>query len=118
MKRFTAKLGNMRKAKDWIVYPRDENPTVIVQCNDRIAAINPETKKAILSKSTTNPGFIYLNPKLGATVIDVPEEIIALALGAEPKPGEEIGPGVFLAPQKDPLDRLAALGSNPAKGGS
>lgn len=95
--RFNAKLGNMRKEKDWVTYPRDKRPEVVIQCDDRIAVFNPENGKGLLSKSTRNPGFLYLNPALGATPVQIPEEIIKLALAAEPKPGQQIGPGVYLA---------------------
>jgi hypothetical protein len=106
--RFTAKLGNMRKEKDWVTYPRGSKPEVIVQCDDRIAVFNPENGKGLLSKSTRNPGFIFLNPALGATLIQVPPEVIKLALTSEPKPGQEIGPGIYLAPAPPPKQEVTS----------
>lgn len=106
--RFTAKLGSMRKAKDWVTYPRGSKPEVIIQCDDRIAIFNPENGKGLLSKSTRNPGFIFLNPALGATLVEIPPEVVKLALASEPKPGQEIGPGVFLAPLPEKKEEVTS----------
>lgn len=46
------KLGNMRKSVEWLIYPRQENGNlndIFIQSNKRIARINLETKKAVLS---------------------------------------------------------------------
>jgi hypothetical protein len=110
MKHVIAKLGTMRKSKSWIVYPTTDSQTSLkIQCDDRIAMIDPQTGKGLLSKSTTFPGFIYLHPGMGAKPIEVTKELVNEIIAAMPKPGEEIGPGVYLAPEDPPLDRLAAI---------
>ena len=95
----TCKLGTMRKEVEWCVLPQssDDQETIIIQSDRRIAWISPKKKKAMLSKSTSNPGYAYLSPQLGATVVDVSDEIIAMAQGNVPQPGDEIGPGVYIA---------------------
>jgi hypothetical protein len=110
MKRLTIKLGSMRKAKDWVVYPRETGESkLVLQCDDRIALIDPDTRKGVLSKSCRNPGFMMLSTALGATPIEVPDEVVAQALTLQPRGGDEIGPGVYVAPEEEPLDVLAQI---------
>jgi hypothetical protein len=81
MKTLIFKLGNMRKAQDWVIYPKDVNKPdeLIIQSDNRIAKVNLTTKKALLSDSKGgHQGFIKLNEGLGAKEVDVSEEIIAL----------------------------------------
>lgn len=66
------KLGNMRKAADWTIYPRKsaDEPEVTIQCEKRIAQVNLDTKEGILSSGKGgHPGFHTLHPALGATKI-------------------------------------------------
>lgn len=110
IKRLTIKLGTMRKAKDWVVYPRKTGETrLILQCDDRIALIDPDTKKGLLSKSCGYPGFHMLSTALGAKPIEVADEIVAQAITLQPRGGDEIGPGVTVAPEEEPLDVLAKI---------
>jgi hypothetical protein len=110
MKRLMLKLGTMRKSKDWVVYPRKTGESrLILQCEDRIAMIDPDTRKGLLSKSCRNPGFMMLSTTLGATPIEVADEVVAQALTVQPRSGDEIGPGVYVAPEESPLDVLAQI---------
>lgn len=99
--RFQAKLGTMRKAADWIVYPASidgGDGTLVIQSDTRIARINPATGKGILSKAKSGGAyFMHLSTFLGATEIDVPAEVIALATAHQPKSGDTIGAGVYVA---------------------
>lgn len=98
MRSVTAKLGTMRKAVEWTVYPRNSaTSSVIIQSDHRIAEFDPATGAGWLSVHKPNGAyFMHLNKFLGATVVAVPREVIDAALAAVPLPGEEIGPGVFV----------------------
>ena len=112
-KHIKAKLGNMKKVKEWCVYPRQTGETqLIIQTSDRIALFNPENGKGILSKAVGHPGFVFLNPALGATYIQVPQDVIDAAVKAQPRGGDQIGPGVYVAPEVEPLDVLAQIKSD------
>ena len=93
----TCKLGNMRKAVEWSVYPpgrMDDSNRLLIQCDKRIALIDIEKKKVILSSGKGgHPGFHALNPRLGAKLYDCPQEVIDAAKEAQPQPGDTIGNG-------------------------
>jgi hypothetical protein len=103
MKSVIAKLGNMRKSTDWIVYPQSRTAdrdatTLIIQSNSRICEFDAATGAGMLSAHRTSGAyFIHLSPLLGATPITVPAEVIAAVLDAQPKSGDRIGPGVTIA---------------------
>jgi hypothetical protein len=100
MKSITAKLGNMRKAADWVVYPTTvgDAGTLMIQSDTRIAQFDPATGAGMLSAAHGNGSyFMHLNAFMGAKPVIVPADVIALALGAQPKSGDQIGPGVFIA---------------------
>lgn len=99
MRRVTFKLGNMRKPADWVVYPAGGvDGKIVVQSATRIAEFHPVTGEGVLSKACANGAyFIHLNRALGATAITVPPEVIALVREAQPKSGDKIGPGVYVA---------------------
>ena len=97
MKRFMAKLGNMKKEADWIVYPSSEDATTLtIQSDHRICQFDKKTGKGMLSKHKTYSQFADLVGFLGATPIVVPPEIIALAVGSQPHSGDSIGGGVVI----------------------
>ena len=100
MKTVHGKLGTMRKAVDWVVYPNSYNAsksktegaqTLFIQSDKRACAINVETGKGMLSNGRGHPGFHSTMAALGAKEIDVPREFIDECLGAEPKSGDVIG---------------------------
>jgi hypothetical protein len=73
------KLGNMRKAADFVIYPpKSDNPNIVtIQSDHRIATIDLTTHKGILSKAIQGGAyFAHLNKFLGATEIEVPQEVI------------------------------------------
>lgn len=79
MKDVIGKLGNMRKAVEWTVYPKDANEqtTVIIQCDKRIAQVNLETGKALLSDGKGgHQGFFKLNKIVGAVEVDCPQGML------------------------------------------
>lgn len=96
VKTITAKLGTMRKPVEWIVYPRAVTSTkVTIQSDTRIASFDPVTGLGMLSRAGRSY-FIDLLPMRGATEIAVPAGIIEMILDAQPKPGDAIGPGVYI----------------------
>jgi hypothetical protein len=104
MKQVTAKLGNMRKAAEWTVYPPstgDRGPSVTIQSDTRIAQFftdGPAKGKGFLSKARSSGAyFIHLLPALGATPVLVPQDVIDAVLAVQPKSGDAVGPGVTIA---------------------
>lgn len=91
----TAKLGNMRKAVKWTVYPHvtgHESNEVMIQSDRRIAKFNTETGEGFVSDGKGgHPGFYKLLPMAGARPVTVPQEVIDAALAAQPKSGDTIG---------------------------
>jgi hypothetical protein len=96
----TAKLGTMRKAVEWTVYPRNADAAatdrVLMQSDHRIAEFDPTTGAGRLSAHKSG-GAYFFHLGFGATRITVPPEVIAAALAVAPKSGDEIGPGVYVA---------------------
>lgn len=105
IKRITTKLGNMRKPVDWVVYPTRKivgtdgvSPNLLIQSDHRICEFDPATGKGLLSKHCANhAGFMMLAKFMGATEVTVPADVIAAALDAQPKSGDRIGKGVYIA---------------------
>ena len=110
MRNITAKLGNMRKAKDWVVYPAPKSVvasindpdapsgSLLIQCDTRICRFDIGTGVGTLSAHKSNGAYgTDLMGFRGATQVVVPPEVIADALGAQPKSGDAIGPGVYVA---------------------
>jgi hypothetical protein len=101
MTRITAKLGTMRKAQDFVVYPASKtNGTdqIVIQSDTRICQFNPFNGVGLLSDSKPNGAyFIHLNVLMGAKWIVVPKDVCLAAKAAQPKSGDAIGPGVMVA---------------------
>lgn len=99
MKRLTAKLGNMKKAVEWVVCPvsNAEPNAVYIQSDKRICRFDKITGKGMLSNGKGHPGFLALSPILGAVEIVVPQSVIEAATGATPKSGDLIGANVYIA---------------------
>lgn len=93
-KRFTAKLGNMRKAVDWIVYPpsrtASEPNMLLIQSDKRICQFDKTTGEGVLSASHNYPSFVTLQLP-NATKITVPPDVIALAEANQYKSGDRLG---------------------------
>ena len=88
----TAKLGNMRKAVEWTVYPPQRDGRIVIQSDSRIAMFhNDGSGKCLLSKHRSGGAyFLHLSPACGATVVPVPQDVIDAALAAQPKSGDVI----------------------------
>lgn len=102
VQRVMAKLGTMRKAEDFIVYPLSKTSgdasELVVQSDHRIAKIRVADGKAWLSVYKKNGAYFpHLMPFLGATLVDVPAALVAEFVAARPVSGDEIGPGVRVA---------------------
>lgn len=97
IKTFTAKLGNMRKEVDWTVYPAKKDGRIIIQSDHRIAVFcNDGTNKGLLSKHCAGGAYFqHLSPVCGATVVDVPQEVIDAAVAAQPQNGDTMFNGVI-----------------------
>jgi hypothetical protein len=78
-KSVNGKFKGQRKVFRWTVCPvsnAKENERYI-QCKSRIARVNIETGKAILSKSVSGGAyFVHLNAAMGAKEVECPEDII------------------------------------------
>jgi hypothetical protein len=75
-----AKLGNMRKPVEWVIYPKDnsDDTTLVIQCDKRIAKVDMVTGKGLLSDGKGgHQGFWKLMPQNGAILIDFPSEVLA-----------------------------------------
>jgi hypothetical protein len=77
--KITAKLGNMKKAQEFVVCPVSNTAPheVTIQSDKRIARVNLNTGKAMLSSGKGgHQGFMQLSPALGAVEVDVTPELI------------------------------------------
>jgi len=97
----TCKLGTMRKAVEWSVYPpdrTDDKNCLMIQCERRIAYIYIKEKKVLLSDGKGgHPAGWKLLPSQGAKLFDCPQEVIDAAIAAQPKPGDKIGGMLVIA---------------------
>jgi hypothetical protein len=70
------KFPGMRNAQYWTVYPYNlKDNEFVIQCETRIAKVNLNTGKSLLSANGKNL-FVGLNPALGAKVVDTPKDIL------------------------------------------
>lgn len=100
-KSVTAKLGNMRKPAEFTVCPKPSNAPegfneVTIQSDKRICRFDPTTRKGVLSSGKGgHPGFIMLSSFMGATEIEVPQEVVDACLENEPKKGDVLFGGIL-----------------------
>ena len=99
MARFTAKIGNMRKEKDFVVYPRSysgNDDILYIQSDNACARFNIKTGEGVMSNKGSCPMDYYLTMK--GQKFTCPQDIINKALEIACPKGklEEIGPGVFM----------------------
>lgn len=74
-KNIICKLGTMRKADEFVLYPQDAGQLhiVLIQSDKRCGRVDLNTGKVFLSSGKGgHPGFHMLSPQLGAKVFDVP----------------------------------------------
>lgn len=96
-KRVTAKLGNMRKAVEFVVCPvSNAGGMIYIQSDKRICKFDPATGAGVLSASHNYPVFITLSLP-SAMPVTVPPDVIAACVANIPKSGDEIGSGVRVA---------------------
>ena len=94
MKRITAKLGNMRKPQDFIVYPQSgSTDVIIVQSDKSIGMFDPDTGKGKLN--TRGNYFPHLHY---GQVYQFPKEFVKECIEAQPKPGDLIGSSPITGP--------------------
>jgi hypothetical protein len=75
----TAKLGNMKKPQKFVICPVSNTAPheVTIQSDKRIARVNLNTSKAMLSSGKGgHQGFMQLSPALGAVEVDVTPELV------------------------------------------
>jgi hypothetical protein len=102
LKSVTCKLGNMRKAVEWTVYPRPTNvgpeySTVTIQSDSRICQFDTKTRKGMLSKHRSSGAyFMHLSSFLGATEVEIPQELVDQLVEEIPQPGTKIGSNVYV----------------------
>ena len=85
------KIGNMRKVQDWVIYPlkSEQQVTRMIQCENRIAEVNLETGKVMLSDGKGgHQGFMKLSKALGAKEYDCPADILEQLKGTQ----KQVGP--------------------------
>ena len=78
-RKIDGKLGNMRKSVDWVVcHVSNDSPNErTIQSDKRIARINLDTGKAMLSDGKGgHPGFHKLAKFAGAVEVDCPQDIL------------------------------------------
>lgn len=98
MKRVTLKFGNMRKFDDFVVYPYKAGQTsLFIQSGKRCALIEIATGRCVLSAPKNYPNTQHLTPEQGATLLTLPPFMVQACLDAQPRSGDRIGPGVFIA---------------------
>lgn len=85
------KIGNMRKAVEWVIYPNDgTKPTRLIQSDNRIAQVNLETGRVLLSDGKGgHQGFFKLSPGQGAKWYDCPQEMLD-KIKSYASPGESV----------------------------
>jgi len=74
----TTKLGDMRRAVEWTVYPVTKDGRMVIQSNKRIAMFhNNGSNKGLLSTAQPSGAYlIHLSPACGAKTVDIPQNII------------------------------------------
>lgn len=96
MKQVTAKLGNMRKPQEFVVYPASDKGNVIVQSDKSIGAFDAKTGEGILN--TKGCYFPHLNQFCGARPFSFPTEFVIQCIGAQCDTGDLIGTSPITGP--------------------
>ena len=85
----TAKLGNMRKPQEFIVYPTSNQGNVIVQSDKSIGAFDAKTGEGMLN--TKGCYFVHLNRQLGAKPYTFPTDFVVKCIAKQFEAGDLIG---------------------------
>jgi hypothetical protein len=93
-----AKLGNMRKAVDWTVYPEKKDGRIIIQAEHYIAMFKKDGDGLLSKRQQGGAYFVHLSPMCGAEPVKVPPEVVQDAIKAQSmyKKLDEGGEGVIL----------------------
>lgn len=100
IKTVTVKIGNMRKAQKFVIYPRAlgeiNAATLTIQSDDCIAKLNTETGEC---QWTRNKGGAYFHNlitggNLGQGTQTLPPEIVEQFKQSQPQKGDTIGNGI------------------------
>ena len=83
-----AKLGNMRKEQEFIVYPKSDKDNIIVQSDKSIGAFNIATGEGVLN--TKGSYFPHLNAMLGAKPFTFPQDFVLQCIVQGPEVGDAI----------------------------
>lgn len=89
MKQVTARLGNMRKPQDFVVYPPSDKGNIIVQSDKSIGAFDIRTGKGVLN--TKGCYFPHLNSICGATPYIFPDAFVLQCIANYQEEGSLIG---------------------------
>jgi len=89
MKSVTAKLGNMRKPQEFVVYPPSDKGNVIFQSDRAIGAFDIKTGEGVLN--TKGCYFPHLNQICGARPYTFPQDFVLQCIGAYTETGSLIG---------------------------
>ena len=89
MKQVTAKLGNMRKPQDFVVYPPSDKGNIIVQSDKSIGAFDIRTGEGMLN--TKGCYFPHLNAICGAIPFTFPDDFVLKCIANYQEEGSLIG---------------------------
>jgi len=87
--RIKAKLGNMRKPQEFIVYPRSNKDNIIVQSDKAIGCFDATTGEGFLN--TKGCYFPHLSQFMGAIPYTFPTDFVAKCIANEYETGDLIG---------------------------
>lgn len=100
IKQVTLKIGNMRKAQDFVVYPDKGGGEITIQSNDCIAKVNAETGETFWArnKGGAYPHHLFtrFRGNLGSGTITLTADELQSVKDAQAQKGDQIGPGVFV----------------------
>lgn len=91
-----AKLGNMRKPQEFVVYPTSDKGNVIVQSDKSIGAFDIKTGDGVLN--TKGCYFPHLNQICGAVPFTFPTEFVLQCIGKQYDEGDLIGTSPITGP--------------------
>ncbi len=93
VRRFDFKLGGMRKADSFIVYPRSTaaDGSLVVQGKRTIARIEGDGTGWLNWRGSNYKGFAHLSPLMGGERVTFPVEFLRLVVECVPNSGDVIG---------------------------
>lgn len=98
MREVSIKIGNMRKAQDFVIYPDTGSGKLTLQSKDCIISVNVLTGEAKWVRQRGGAYFSHLiiGGDLGnGTCVFTQDELLSLK-DVQPKVGDKIGSGVFI----------------------